>query len=189
MNKWIYELLYRFPFVPISWIFGRHTKLVELVENGHIDPGRAIDIGCGEGSNGAIFLANSGFDVTGVDFSPTAVKRARKNARRAGVEATFIEDDLTDLRHVEGPFDLLVDFGALNDLNEEDRDHYMRNVPPLARPGGHFLLGCFEKKLEPGEIERRFGEQFQIEAVSGELDPRTSSAGFCYFWMTRKGTT
>jgi cyclopropane fatty-acyl-phospholipid synthase-like methyltransferase len=188
MKKWTYELIYRFPFVPISWIFGRHTKLVELVENGHITPGRAIDIGCGEGSNAAIFLAKNGFDVTGVDFSLTAIKRARKNAEAAGVEVTFIEDDLTNLRHVGGTFDFLVDFGALNDLNEENRDLYVKNVLPLTRPGSRYLLGCFEKKLEPSEIERRFGEQFNIETLPGVPDERSSSLGFRYFWMTRHET-
>ena len=189
MNKWVYELLYRFPFVPISWIFGRHTTLVELVENGHIAPGRAVDIGCGEGSNATIFLAKSGFDVTGVDFSPTAIKRARKNAQKEGVEVNFTEDDLTNLRHISGTFDLLVDIGALNDLSEVDRDLYIQNVLPLARPSSRFLLGGFKKKLGLDEIERRFGERFHIEDVPGELDPRTSSAGFRYFLMTRKGTT
>jgi cyclopropane fatty-acyl-phospholipid synthase-like methyltransferase len=189
MNKWVYELLYRFPFVPISWIFGRHTTLVELVEGGYIDPGRAVDIGCGEGSNGAIFLAKNGFDVTGVDFSPTAIKRARKNALKAEVEVEFIEDDLTNLRHISGTFDLLVDIGALNDLSEVDRDLYMQNVLPLARPSSRFLLGGFKKKLGLDEIERRFGEQFQIEEVSGELDPKASSVGFRYFLMTRNETT
>ena len=188
MNKWIYELLYRFPFVPISWIFGRHTTLVKLVETGRIAPGRAIDIGCGEGSNGTIFLAKNGFDVTGVDFSPTAIKRARRNAQKEGVEVTFFEDDLTNLVHVTGKFDLLIDIGALNDLNETDRALYMKNVVPLARSTSHFLLGGFRKKLEPSEIERRFGEQFQIEEVSGELDPRASSSGFRYYWMTNNET-
>ncbi len=46
----IYEPPYRFPFVPIEWIFGSHTKLVELVEKGQITLGRATDLGCGEGS-------------------------------------------------------------------------------------------------------------------------------------------
>jgi cyclopropane fatty-acyl-phospholipid synthase-like methyltransferase len=101
----------------------------------------------------------------------------------------LIEDDLTNLRHVSGTFDLLVDIGALNDLNEGDRDLYMKNVMPLTRPGGRFLLGGFKKKLGPGEIERRFGGQFQIEEVPGELDPQASSVGFRYVLMTRNGTT
>jgi cyclopropane fatty-acyl-phospholipid synthase-like methyltransferase len=186
MKKWIYELLYRFPFVPIAWIFGHHTILEELVERGYITPGRAIDLGCGEGSNAAIFLAMNGFDVTGVDFSPTAIKRARKNAHASGVEVTFIEDDLTNLRNVRGSFDLLVDFGALNDLNQEDRALYVQNVLPLTHQGSKYLLGCFNKKLESGELELRFGEYFKSEAFPVKTDATASSAGFGYHLMTRK---
>lgn len=186
MKKWIYEVLYRFPFIPISWIFGHHLILEELVKSGHISPGRAIDLGCGEGSNAAIFLAKSGFDVTGVDFSPTALKRAQNNARAAGVEVTFIEANLTDLRHVRGTFDLLVDIGALNDMSEQDRSLYVDNILPLTHKGSRYFLGCFKKKLESGEIERRFGEYFKSEALPAELDPAVSSAGFVYHLMIRR---
>lgn len=166
MNKWLYELLYRLPFVPMSWIFGSHSELLEeLLESKRIAPGRAIDLGCGDGSNAAIFLAKNGFEVIGVDFLPVALKRARKNAQAAGVEAKFIEDDLTNLRHVSGTFDLLVDFGALNDLKPEARDLYMRNVLPLIHPGSLYILMCFEKNLGSEEIERRFGEYFNIETI------------------------
>jgi cyclopropane fatty-acyl-phospholipid synthase-like methyltransferase len=186
MQKWIYELLYLVPFVPIKWIFGHHMILEQLVEGGHIAPCRAIDLGCGEGSNAAIFLARSGFDVTGVDFSHTAIKRARNNAQEAGLEITFFEDNLTDLRHVTGTFDLLVDFGALNDMNRENRSSYVENIVPLTRPGTRYLLGAFNKKFEPGEIELRFWEHFRWETLPVEQDPTMSSAGFSYHLMTRR---
>ena len=178
MNKWIYELLYRIPFVPISWIFGSAHELQEyaqLVESGTIAPGRAIDLGCGEGSN-AIYLSKNGFDVTGVDFSPTAIKRATSNVQAAGVEVIFVEDDLTNLRHVSGTFDLLVDFGALNDLTQGERDSYMENLLPLTHPGSCFILMCFTKSLPPNEVESRFGDHFKIEILteqSGSIDPRS----------------
>ena len=49
--------------------------LVGLIESGAVKPCRAIDFGCGTG-NYAVYLANRGFDVTGVDISPTAVGTA-----------------------------------------------------------------------------------------------------------------
>lgn len=186
MKKWVYELIYRFPFVPIEWIFGHHTILEALLERGHIEAGRAIDLGCGEGSNAAIFLATQGFEVTGVDFSPTAIRRARHNALIAGVEANFVEDDLTDLRHPQGTFDLLVDFGALNDMNDRDRDLYVQNLLPLAHPGSRYLLGCFTKKITTGEIEYRFGEHFKSEPLPVASDTNVAAVGFVYHWMLRK---
>ena len=60
---------------------------------------------CGEGDN-AIFLAQHGFQVTAVDFSPAAIAKAKTKARDAGVEVDFVIDDLTQLAKVSGHFDL-----------------------------------------------------------------------------------
>ncbi len=182
----LYEPLYRIIRifrVPIKWVFGSHPELAKLVESGRISPGRAIDLGCGVG-NEVIYLAKNGFDATGVDFSATAIKMARDKAHSAGVEATFIRDDLTNLRHVTGTFDLVIDYGALNDLTQNERDQYMNSVLPLTHSGSRYLLMCFEKKLTADEIERRFGEKFNIEALGTKLEdvlPRN----IAFFLMTR----
>lgn len=186
MQKWVYEFLYRFPFVPISWIFGSPHEMKEyneLLENGQIPHGRAIDLGCGEGSN-AIYLSKLGFEVTGVDFSPTALKRARANAQAAGTEVTFLEDDLTNLQRINGQFDLLVDFGALNDLNEVDRDLYIQNVLPLTHSGSSYILMCFAKSLPMDEIERRLGAYFIIETLS-QRDEEVTARSVVTYHMTK----
>ena len=185
MNKLIYEILYRFPFAPISWIMGPLLPdLVKLVDGGRIAPCRAIDLGCGVGVE-AIYLAQNGFEVTGVDFSPTAIRRANKNSREAGVQIRFIQDDLTDPRHVTGTYDLLLDVGAFSDLDQVQRDAYMQTVLPLSQPGSLFLLMCFENKLEPDELDRRFGEYFSIETISGRTEMVTSRS-IAVFLMTKR---
>jgi SAM-dependent methyltransferase len=186
MEKWLYEIMYRIPFIPIAWIFGaahEQKEYVQLFDNGSIPVGRALDIGCGEGSN-AIYLSRKGFAVTGVDFSPTAIKRAITNAESAGEEITFIEDDLTNLQQVSGKFDLLVDFGALNDLNPKDRDAYMDNVLPLSLPSSKFVLLCFTKSVPPDEVEDRFGDHFNISNLAMRMENVTSRTIDLYF-MTR----
>jgi len=197
--KWMYELMYRYSFVPIPYDIGPREELVSLVEDGRIEPCRAIDLGSGTASN-VIYLARHGFEVTGVDFSPAAIELGRERAREAGVEVTFVEDDLTDLRRVEGTYDLLIDYGTLDDLRPSDRDAYVRNVLPLAHAGSRFLLFCFEWEarwweralgrigpmaMEPGEVSRRFGASFDIEGIAGgptgsRFIPRTAT-----YLMTR----
>jgi cyclopropane fatty-acyl-phospholipid synthase-like methyltransferase len=185
--KRLYEPIYhlvRIFKLPISWVFGSHPELSELVESGRITPGRAIDLGCGVG-NEAIYLAKNGFEVTGIDSSPTAIQLARDKAQEAGVEVVFIVDDLTELRYVDGTFDLLVDYGALNDLTQKDRDSYMSNVLPLSNPDSCYLLMCFEKKLPSDEIVARFGESFNIETIgrkSEDILPRN----IVFYLMTKK---
>jgi SAM-dependent methyltransferase len=55
--------------------------LVKLVQGGKVRPCRTIDLGCGAG-NYAIYLPGLGFEVTGVDSSPTAIKIAGENAKK-----------------------------------------------------------------------------------------------------------
>jgi SAM-dependent methyltransferase len=131
--------------------------------------------------------------VTGVDFSPAAIEMGHLRAREAGVEVTFIEDDLTNLQQVNGTFDLLVDYGTLDDLRTPQRDLYMKNVLPLSHQGSLFLLYCFEwwplwwerplidrlgVLLRPGEVERRFGKYFEIERVAEVKDGSRGSATY-----------
>jgi len=196
-----YELGYRYFRMP--WEMGPREELVGLVESGRFAPCRAIDLGCGTGSN-AIFLAQQGFDVTGVDFAASAIEKARRRADAAGVRAQFVVDDLTNLRQVQGTFDFLMDYGTLDDLRPKDRDLYMRNVLPLTHPDSHYLLWCFEwplrrwerllfqvaffgaMALEPGEAERRFGEHFEIERIAGKTNLSGWPRGFAAYLMTRK---
>jgi SAM-dependent methyltransferase len=196
-----YDLWYRFGRPP--WVMGPRAELVELVKSGRIQPGRAIDLGCGEGDN-AIFLAQQGFDVTGLDFASSAIAKARRKAASAGVNVNFLVDDLTNLRNVRGQFDLLVDYGTLDDLGQRQRDRYVEQVLPLAAPGSSFLLWCFEWELRrwerllttvlpfgklalaPGETQRRFGAQFVIEHVAGESDRQGWPRGYAVYLMARR---
>lgn len=196
--KWFYELVYGRLRAP--WDIGPRKELVELVESGRIKPGKAIDLGSGTASN-CIFLAQHGFDVTGVDFATAAVELGRKRATAAGVSVNFVQDDLTHLRHITGKFDLLVDYGTLDDLNSRDRERYIQNILPLAHSGTRFVLYCFEwtprwwerllnlaerEILLPGEVERRFSESFDIEKFSGWVDYSKWPAGMSVYLMTRK---
>ena len=57
-------------------------------------PGRALDLACGEGRN-AVWLAEQGWTVTGVDFSPVGIEKGRDLARQAGVAVTWVVADAT----------------------------------------------------------------------------------------------
>ena len=201
--KHFYEALYRYGRAP--WDIGPRQELVGLVESGRLRPGRALDLGSGTASN-CIFLARHGFDVTGLDFAASAVELGEARARQAGVDVHFIQDDLTRLRHVAGVFDLLVDYGTLDDLVARDRDLYVENVLRLTRPGTEFLLFCFEWRLrsweramirlgvfgamalEPGEAERRFGPFFEIERAAESRSEHGWPRGTATYLMTRKNT-
>lgn len=179
---WLYKIVKLFR-VPIHWVFGTHPELSDLVESGQIKPGRVIDLGCGTGRE-AIYLATQGFDVIGVDISPTAIGMAEKAATDQGVAVRFIVDDLTAMSKVEGPFDLIVDYGALNDLNAEQRDGYIDSVLPLAADDSQFVLMCFDSKLPLDEIEERFGQTFKINPLGSRAETGTRRR-FAFYLMAK----
>lgn len=70
-------------------------------------PGRALDIGCGEGRN-AVWLAGRGWDVTGVDFSSVALAKAERLAATRGVSVDWVLADVLDYRPPARSFELVV---------------------------------------------------------------------------------
>jgi SAM-dependent methyltransferase len=120
--------------------------LVDIVERRKVAPGRAVDFGCGAGHY-SVYLARHGFDVTGVDLSPTAVAIARENARRQGVTCRFLAADVTgDLAALTDSFDFALDWELLHHLFPEQRPAYVRNVWARLNPGGRYLSTCFSEQ-------------------------------------------
>lgn len=121
-------------------------ELVELVYSGKVRPCKTIDLGCGAG-NYAIYLTGQGFEVTGVDSSPTAVKIATENAQKRGVRCRFIVADLLgDLHEIKETFDFGYDWEFLHHIFPEDREKYVKNVYNLLKPGAPYLSVCFSEK-------------------------------------------
>ena len=111
--------------------------------------GRAIDLGCGTGTN-VLTLAQNGWQVTGVDFIPKAIRTAKRKLALSKVEGTKnvknIElrvGDVTNLRGVTGPFDLALDIGCFHGI--ENKSKYLDELNRILAPGGHWLLYGFFK--------------------------------------------
>jgi SAM-dependent methyltransferase len=202
VNRRFYDLMYRWG---APWEGGPRDELVELVTAGRLttrSPGAlAIDLGCGSGANVA-FLAEHGFDVTGVDFSPVALKKADGLLARRGVTARLVQADLTasSLGEAEGKYDLLVDYGTLDDLTGARREAMATTIARLSAPGSQFLLWCFYgdatvlpkislrgpsrafSGLGPTEEVALFGDTFDIETLHV---PAERDHSYGCFLMTR----
>lgn len=119
--------------------------LVKLVEGGIVQPCRAVDLGCGTG-NYAIYLAGLGFDVTGVDSSPAAIRIAQEHAKKRGARCRFVVADLLgDLHEVTSTFDFAYDWELLHHIFPEDREAYIRNVHKITDPGALYFSVCFDE--------------------------------------------
>jgi len=162
----VYRAAYRLRLV--VWQRSRPpTALVALVEGSAAGPpGRALDLGCGTGVD-SVYLAAHGWDVTGIDMVPRALSLARRAAATAGVEARFVQGDVTRLRAlgVGQDVDLVLDFGCFHTLPEDLRERYVEAVSEVAAPGATLLLYGFRRApraapisagLTPEEVTRRF---------------------------------
>jgi SAM-dependent methyltransferase len=104
--------------------------------------GDVLDIGCGLGDN-AIYLAQQGFNVTGLDISPTALLTAERRAKDAGVSVKFAAADSTKLDGYTDAFDTVVDSGMFHCLDEDGKHRYAAAVHRATRDGATLLLSCF----------------------------------------------
>ena len=141
------EIYRNMPLEEIPWnIETPPDALVELVESGKVKPCKTIDLGCGAG-NYAIYLASIGFDVTGIDISPSAIKIAKENAKKKGVKCNFlVADVIGDLDEVKQAFDFAYDWELLHHIYPEKRKKYVENVYRILNPRGEYLSVCFSEK-------------------------------------------
>ncbi len=165
-----YRLAYRLHLTPWENAgvgFGPQLAVMLDREQGADTPpfGKALDIGCGTGDH-SITLAQRGWQVTGIDSVPLALDKAREKARRAGVDVTLMEADVTALGGTVGrDYRFLLDVGCFHGLKPQQRAAYAREVTAVARTDAAILLFAFgpgrrgplPRGVSRGEVETAFG--------------------------------
>ena len=119
----------------LIWKAEPNRFLVEEIAG--LEPGRALDVACGEGRN-AVWLAGRGWRATGVDFSAVGLAKARRLAAERGVEVEWVEADLAAWAPQPASFDLVAIF-YLQLPAELRRAVYAAMATGLA-PGGTLLV-------------------------------------------------
>ena len=125
----------------VPWdIGGPQPAVQQLVAYGAIR-GEVLDPGTGPGYH-AIHFASQGFSATGVDGSPTAIARAKRNAERAGVQVDFQVADATKLDGFEGRFDTVVDSAFYHVLmgDEAVKTRYAQALHRATKPGARLFM-------------------------------------------------
>ncbi len=102
-------------------------------------PGRALDVGCGTGTN-LVTMAEAGWQVVGMDIAWLSVIRARMKLRRNELEGRVIFGDVTGQPDVHPPFDLILDIGCYHSLTRLGREKYRDHVRDWLHPGGTLLI-------------------------------------------------
>ena len=143
-SQWFYNSMYRF--TKPDWDTGVTPPEVTTALDAFKQSGRALDLGCGTGTN-AVFLAQQGWQVTGVDFSPKALELARDKAQRVGAAVNFHLGDVSRLDFLREPFDLILDIGCLHGLDRASRARYAAQLRRLTHPASKFLLFGFKRPV------------------------------------------
>lgn len=161
-------------------------ELLEFIENR--PPGRAIDIGCGTGTN-VITLARAGWQVTGVDFAPRAIALARRKLKNNGVKADIRVRDATWLHGIHGPFDLAFDLGCFHGISQSGQLNYLEQLDRLLAEGGFWLMYGFcgrdtdraSSGLTEADIRRISSRLTLLSRRDGTDDTRGRSSAWFLF--------
>jgi cyclopropane fatty-acyl-phospholipid synthase-like methyltransferase len=171
LNRWNLAYLFHPP-----WDTGvTPPEVIEVVERGELRPGRALDLGCGTGTN-VIYLARHGFDTVGVDAAWLALWKARRKAKAAGVHARFLLASVLDLDAAQPdpalrePFDFCLDIGCFHSFGPAERVRYTAGLRRVVRPGGLYLLYALGPRqmgsrmigLTPDQVRESLAEEHSV---------------------------
>lgn len=131
------------------WSGNANQRLVETAAD--LTPGRALDVGCGEGGD-AIWLAAQGWQVTGSDVSPVALERARQAAEAAGVADALTweqADGRSDWAPPAGAYDLVT--ASFLQFPRSELADFHRKLAAAVAPGGTLLITAHHADSHAGE--------------------------------------
>jgi cyclopropane fatty-acyl-phospholipid synthase-like methyltransferase len=145
------------------WDIGRPQPMIrELADNAEI-AGHVLDLGCGTGEN-ALYLAERGYEVVGVDWAARAIASARAKATERRLSARFEVADALDLAVPPEPFDTVIDCGLFHVFSDDERVRYRESLARVIRSGGTYLMMCFSER-QPGDWGPRRVTQAEIRAT------------------------
>jgi SAM-dependent methyltransferase len=164
--------------------------LVEFVTSGSVAPGRTLEIGAGTGTN-AIWLAERGFDVVGIDISSLAVEKANAKLNGRALSCRFATLDFLAAPPSDGPFHFVFDRGCFHVFDEPaERARFALHVAATLAPDGLWLSLIGSTEGPPREVgpPRRSAREIAlaiepaleiIELRSAQFRSHEAKAWFC----------
>jgi len=175
----------------LPWDTGQpEPLLVEFVTSGAVTPGPTLEIGAGTGTN-AIWMAERGFDLLGVDVSPLAVERAHAKIEGRALRCRFAAWDFLGEPPPDAPFQFVFDRGCFHVFDEPDeRQRFAAQVAAALVPDGLWLSLIGSTEGSPREVgpPRRSAREVIlaiepaleiVELRSAEFRGSNAKAWFC----------
>jgi len=121
-----------------------------FLEEKHAESGKLLELGCGSGGL-TLRLSQRGFEVYGIDISPTAITWAKEKATEQAIKADFREGNVLDLPYPDDYFDIVVDGHCLHCIIGDDRKSFFSNAYRVLKNEGLFIV--MTMCGDPGEEE------------------------------------
>ncbi len=164
------------------WDLGRpQPALVEIADQ---ITGVVLDAGCGTGDN-ALFFAQRGQQVVGIDFVESPITEAKRKAKELGVVAEFLQMDALRLPSLGHQYDSVIDCGLFHVLSDVDRRAYVAALLSVTKPGGRLFLMCFSdeephdrgpRRIRQDEIRAAFADGWTVESIRpSQFEPNPQS--------------
>jgi SAM-dependent methyltransferase len=167
-----WEWMYLFKKTP--WDTGvTPPEIVSMIESGKVPIGRALDLGCGTGTN-AIYLAQHGFGVTAIDVSRRAISLAKRKTRSAQLtdRVRLERGDVTLMRRwvLGQSIDFAFDIGCFHNLKAAARQRYVTALTGVLKPGAIYMLYAFEpgadgRGVALDEIAALFDARYRLDGL------------------------
>jgi len=186
MNSW--EEMYQ---STPPWDIGKpQPEFVKLEKSGKIQ-GQILDVGCGAGEN-TLFFSEKGYDITGVDFTPSAIAMAKQRAKQRHLNAKFIIQNVLELSNLQQKFDTLIDSGVFHVFDDEQRVHYVKSLGSVLREQGIYYmlvfsdqepLGYGPRRISQLEIQEAFRDGWDIQQIREARMEQNLSKKWAQAWL------
>lgn len=144
------------------YLAGRYALVLELLERAGLAGGKLLDIGCGDGAL-SYLMAMSGWDVTGLDYSPTGLGYAREKFREEGARASLMRGDSCRLPVKDGSLDAVVAADIIEHLAEQEA--FLSEVHRVLKPGGAAVITTpvkvTETPVDPEHVREFSADEFR----------------------------
>lgn len=155
----------------------------KLISSGWVYPSKTLDIGCGIGKY-ANYLSEQGFDVTAIDLSNEAIRKANNKFKRDNLK--FKVGDAFNLKFNNETFDFIYEVSLLHNISPNKREGYIDEIYRVLKKGGKILVCCFSDKdkhfngkkelyfpeldntvypLSVEELDSLFAQKFKIQKI------------------------
>lgn len=155
-----FEGFYRFTTPP--WAIDQaQPDLMQLEAEGVLKGRSILDVGCGTGDN-AIYLAQRGYRVAGIDFSSSAIKIAHRKAQDASVKVDFRVFDALKLSDFSETVESVIDYGLFHQFSGTQLKQYVNSLATVLQPEGRLIVQCFSDREPTREVGPRLVSQQDI---------------------------